>query len=1167
MKYSFCNLFRRLSQPARKLFQPSRRSRHTRGKNRVHLEVQALEDRTVPTIFFDPWWGPETVIHYNIKSLSSENVRLIFWDPNSELTSAKKTQFYDAANKLLSSSYLGVVQEYNSDGVATLTSSTLDKNAFPGQLNESNLEAEVSKVENGRLDSGTTYVVVTPPSELPNAQSQQGFGSNATGNNTLGFGVQEVPVVWDGWTDTVDHFTLALSHEMAEEMSDPIAGYLQSASLGAAVNPSSTYSNAKGVHNLLGAGQIGDFEGNAYSYRMTNNVLVQPVWSDVEKSYIVDDGFMQYIPNDPVMVPMGYFEVQPQWSFGGGSFQTENLKVLGNWARLGGDAYSIGSTTGGGFWMNADGQQAEFDPKQITSTTVSPVNKGGSVTVNASNDTVNIDVKSNGLFITLKQNGGAISNTFQFDSGMISSITVDETGGTNTISVNNVPSGVSNITIQAMGGTNYAGIENLPAWVSLKVNGYQNVSFSPNAQDLSTIQGTVIAADRAMLTLNDQNGAAGTTYGVYAGEIDRTNRVFIKEWNVNSVILNTPSSNPGKVTVYPQEGAPLPLVTVNGAPHSGPALVVDDTTYGSRQQNTSTYSLTSRLVNAGDVVGMMQAWEDQSWIIYYTNLASLELDTTTFANVVNVEGTPAPTTISNRSKLASQVNVAPKSMDLSNLGYGQLTVHGNGTVALAVNDQDDLVGQLRYTISAGELKTQQGGAGSNPIATIDYDNIQKLDIHCSPNDIQADVVSSPGTVNLWASSNTTVNVCPTKHNLDGLGSLGVYNANPGTFNWLDPQGSIAKIKGPSLNVHDEANHHSGGSYSVSDFHLSRSAASQPDVDIDYDIGTSLSLYTGSMPSDVKVDSTPGPTSISCGAADTVSVSVGVNNFPLGLLTVDAHGGTLTLNGQVIADVDWGDGSGAAGGETHDVTYTVTDHSLNWLDHWKETVVTQYDPELLNSPHKVVVSHYQGYNSAWINYQNVAKMTINGGPVDTTFVVKSTPAGTPLTITASTDQWLDTVNHFVVGDNGSVKNIRSQLTFNGSSPADSVLVDDSSSTTLDVLAIANGQSGDVQVGMGVGNQFFGSTDGLDCSGIGSLTVNLSKKANDIVHLSPSTTTAFTINGDPSEYQLGFGAELDIVLGGTTDAQLTRGAPGAGTWGFSQKSHQPITFTNVKTTQPQ
>jgi hypothetical protein len=74
----------------------------------------------------------------------------------------------------------------------------------------------------------------------------------------------------------------------------------------------------------------------------------------------------------------------------------------------------------------------------------------------------------------------------------------------------------------------------------------------------------------------------------------------------------------------------------------------------------------------------------------------------------------------------------------------------------------------------------------------------------------------------------------------------------------------------------------------------------------------------------------------------------------------------------------------------------------------------------------------------------------------------------LTINGSTGQEVNgapTFNHFTVGNGGSVKNIRSQLVFNGSGPAVTVLLDESAATTQDIVTVTPSQ-----VGMGALDKF-------------------------------------------------------------------------------------------------
>jgi hypothetical protein len=329
---------------------------------------------------------------------------------------------------------------------------------------------------------------------------------------------------------------------------------------------------------------------------------------------------------------------------------------------------------------------------------------------------------------------------------------------------------------------------------------------------------------------------------------------------------------------------------------------------------------------------------------------------------------------------------------------------------------------------------------------------------------------------------------------------------------------------------------------------------------------------------VNIERTAADTTIKAGGGPT-QVSIGPTARDLrnitGTVNVLGNPNTmLTLN-----DGGHGDYDAVVAMEFDRVTYKITDQTVSYTDNWQSASPVATYPSGPHGPPVLVTSYSQHTSVATINYQSVASVTINGGAADTTFNVQATAAGTPLTINAKTGLRPTsfasftgvsgglTANQFVVGSLGTVKNVHSLLILNGSGPADTVLVDDSRALSLDRVTIAVGKPNEVQLGMAPADQFFGSSGRLDMTGISALTLSLSKAANDVVQLSPSTTTAFAINGDASEYQALSGAELDVVLSGTTDAVLTPGAAGAGTWSFSKGSHKPITFTNVKTTRPQ
>jgi hypothetical protein len=329
---------------------------------------------------------------------------------------------------------------------------------------------------------------------------------------------------------------------------------------------------------------------------------------------------------------------------------------------------------------------------------------------------------------------------------------------------------------------------------------------------------------------------------------------------------------------------------------------------------------------------------------------------------------------------------------------------------------------------------------------------------------------------------------------------------------------------------------------------------------------------------VYIERTAADTTVKAGAGPTqVNISPTARDLRYITGTVNVLGNwvtTLTLN-----DAGHGDYEAGTAVEFDRMTYAIADKAVSYTDNVRQAYPV---PTYLNGPSAppvLVTNYYQHTYGVTINYQNVAGVTINGGGADTTFNVQATAAGTPLTINAKTGarpvSFTNftgvlgglTANQFVVGSLGTVKNVHSRLTLNGSGPADTVLVDDSRALSQDKVTIAGGKPNEVQLGMAPVDQFFGSSGGLDVTGISGLTLNLSRAGNDVVHLSPSTTTAFAINGDLSEYQALSGAVLDIALAGITDAVLTPGAAGGGTWGFGRGSHKPITFTAVKTTQPQ
>jgi hypothetical protein len=322
---------------------------------------------------------------------------------------------------------------------------------------------------------------------------------------------------------------------------------------------------------------------------------------------------------------------------------------------------------------------------------------------------------------------------------------------------------------------------------------------------------------------------------------------------------------------------------------------------------------------------------------------------------------------------------------------------------------------------------------------------------------------------------------------------------------------------------------------------------------------SVTLYTsqtsGSHPNAVTAGSaTQSALTLNSGSADQITVEA-----LEGHLTVDAHGGTLTFDdvglqnsyspytanplltrGYTVTDYNLG--------------YTVTDHTVERSEQANQTEVIYPGPGSTKGGQ--VVSSYSF--DATLNYQNAKSLTIAGGPVDSTFAVQSTPTGMPVAITGRTGSRVavpgtpggPTVNRFFVGLNGSVKNIRSQLTLNGSALTDTLLVDDSQAVAQDIVTVTP-----TQIGAAATDQFFASGGSLNYAGIGSLTLNMSNAAGDKALITPSAATAYFINAT------GSGAEMDLALAGVTNSQETLTTPATGKFTFGNR--QTVNFKNMAT----
>jgi hypothetical protein len=1002
--------------------------------------VEALEERTVPTVTFLPQYGPEGVVDNGGLKLNDVPVYLIFegryWqdghsDPNGTTPTAGEVTA--DIQKILGGPYLKTVTQYGANGLAHLAANPLfvNDNLPSGQFDGGRLADIVDSLQD---DAGALpeyddlpriplYVVVTPPNVMSSNAGAASFNGMQYDSDFPYTDVDKIPLIWLGGVQpngipangTIrDWYSDNFSHELAEAITD-----ISKDGIRVSAPPAFVKQFGSGATGQ----EIGDNEAAFRTYRV-NGVLVQSLWSQGDGAYDVADGTSQV-------------------------FYVSYVTDVGNVLTVNGDQHP-----------------------------------------GAPNDTITVGMAQSGpsqggVWVTLD------GETVQFEQGQLNQVQINTGSGQDVVNVEGLPAGVSLFVNKGGSGTGV-------------------VNVSPLAGNLNNIQGRVdvSASNLAALTVNayDRNDPNAVNYRVGPATIT---------WGGPGSITYY-GGMPANLALYAGRGANairlgdlglsldhFHTVTLDGGGNS--ALTV----YDQQASASETYTL------AAD--HLLRGLGQQQVRVNYAHLQSLTLDTAWFASTVTIDGTPAPTTVVGGGH-ADRFNVAPTSHNLDWLRGSGLTLDGGTGGATVVlddtghNNPYDFL--LTYSVTANNVQRTEGytawinGQQFPQVATVpvNYAHLNQLVLYAS--------TWFPPLINVESTSAAT--------DIHG-GSQVVVTPTSQTLNSIN---GVLSIYGGNLTVDDLANPYGRGtgatvSYSVGSGSMSQSVGfpgKPPQVAavIQYTGLSGLTLDTSIASNKVLVGGTPAPTTINCGAADAVTVGDFLGT--VGSVTVNGHGGTLTLDDSVTSNSD-GPVGGFDGTISFTVAFSVTDQSVGYHAH--EVDHYYYEPPDGGKGKWVTVT--ENFASA-VHYSNVSALTINGGQADNSFVVQSTPAGTPLTINGSTGQRVKTgdptVNQFTVGS-GTVKTIRSPLTLNGSGPADTLLVDDSSATTQDVVTVTG-----TQVGTAALDHFFGAGGGLTYNGISALTLNLSAAYDDKVHLTPGAVTALLLNGNHAAWQAGHGASFDL-----------------------------------------
>ena len=448
--------------------------------------VEELERRTLLTVVFDPVFGVETQKQDGSDGkMFRPPINVVFWgpfwqgnnpnDPNqwNSANSANAVTVINAINNVINSSYLQVTTQYGADPSNMFINDVRWDNSDPGAVFDDGKIDDVvqNQIDNGHFpepdeqkdqfgnDRTPIYIVVTPP----NVEASDGAaGFNTSGTDfDLPFDLDHIPEIWAGVKGTngdntvnPDKFTKTVGHEIGEIMTD-------FGTNGFEVNTPKAWATG----GLGGDDQIGDKEGNTYSFRMSDSngnpgINVQPLWSRDDQAWVVTDGTAQT------------FKLHADWdltdpmnpTFGG----KYDLTINGDqWLSVD-DQVQIDTSANGAIKITLNNEVVNFDPNYLASITLNL--KSGMNNVYLSSplpNGVKLDINAAGGSITLRgpdgvQNNWNISGA---DSGTLTnnnspntytfSDVTSITGGNSTDSFSFLPGGSLSGSIDGGGGTDF----------------------------------------------------------------------------------------------------------------------------------------------------------------------------------------------------------------------------------------------------------------------------------------------------------------------------------------------------------------------------------------------------------------------------------------------------------------------------------------------------------------------------------------------------------------------------------------------------------------------------------------------------------------------------------------------------------------------------------------
>ena len=632
---------------------------------RLPLLLESLEQRLVLTVVFDPVFPKETLASAApFTVLKSPTVYLDFWGsgwgPAGQQEPPVVKTLANDADALFGSTYFDALNEWGNVGTPVYGGVWTDPTDPPAGYDS----GTGSAANFSAIQSEVASAIAHNPSWAPSGPSFTQSPiyvvipvGNSGGYNQLGSynsGSINICSVTGGILPSgsvPDLFTDVLSHELAEDITDPTGSNTLSGFSNGATFAFSTDATFPPYLANSGIVQIGDGEAEPggeshYGYEL-NGVKGQALWSAETRdssgglgAYIVDDGNSESIYLDPI------------WTTG---------TIPNTSPAITGPVFT------GNYNLRIVGDHQSSTPADDT------------ITIDASDSQVNV---------------GLDNQSFSFDKfadgGKIASILVEPGGGQNSTSVMNLAADQS-VNIESGG----ADTVNLGTGFFL--------SSTQGIRGHVTVDGS---SATTALTMDDSGDSAAHNFVVGTNGVDPS-RGFVHETALpnfsldfryaatSSLRLFTGTASGNVVGVW-QDAVPttiwsygfdtavnvgngnnglddllVPLI-IHGS--GSESLAIDDRANPNPIPTLDTVTSSTVARNATDIFG-----HPRNATINFSGISSLELDTGALLNLVYVESTAVPTTV-NAGAGNLLIDVSSQAENLDNIA-GPLTVSGGGSGA------------------------------------------------------------------------------------------------------------------------------------------------------------------------------------------------------------------------------------------------------------------------------------------------------------------------------------------------------------------------------------------------------------------------------------------------------------------------------------------------------